>query len=234
MAKFDIIPVIDLKGGRAVRAIGGNRAEYRALATPLCPDGDPVSAAEGLLGVCSAQSLYIADLDAIEGGPPQHDAIGPIASMFAGVELWVDDGFARPAALQEWPLLGIARPVLGSESLAALTPRIDARAVLSLDFRGDVFMGPPALLADSSLWPQDVIVMCLHSVGASGGPDFARLTRIMQAGGDRRVYAAGGVRDVDDVQALARIGAAGVLISSALHGGAITSADLQAFTKQQA
>ena len=229
MAKFDIIPVIDLKGGCAVRATGGNRADYKPLASPLCPDGDPLTAAKGLLGLCASSILYIADLDAIEGRASQHDAIRRIAGAFPDVALWVDDGFASPAAPAAWPLLGIARPVMGSESLGPDTPRLDAETILSLDFRGDRFLGPPVLLAESSLWPQRVIAMCLHSVGARQGPDFARLKQIIGVAGGRRVYAAGGVRDIADLEALATAGAAGVLISSALHSGAITAGDLRRF-----
>ena len=235
MARFDIIPVIDLKGGRAMRAAGGNRAQYRPLATPLCPDGDPLTAAAGLLDVCPSRMLYIADLDAIEGRAPQHAIVRHLANAFSDVALWVDDGFAGRVDAREWPLLGTARLVLGSESLAAGVTRIAPQTVrspdfvLSLDFRGDRFLGPPELLAEPSLWPDAIIVMCLHSVGATGGPDFARLSRIIQAAGNRRVYAAGGVRHIADIEALAAIGAAGVLVSSALHNGGISRADIRRF-----
>jgi phosphoribosylformimino-5-aminoimidazole carboxamide ribotide isomerase len=41
------------------------------------------------------------------------------------------------------------------------------------------------------------------------------------------VYAAGGVRDTRDLQALRDIGAAGVLVASALHNGRIAMQDLE-------
>ncbi len=234
MAGFDIIPVIDLKAGRAVRAAGGNRADYQPLATPLCPDGDPLTAAEGLLGLCSARTLYLADLDAIEGGKPQHALIGRIARAFPDTALWVDDGFAAPDSISAWPLDGIAQPVLGSESLPQDMPPIPATAILSLDFRGDRFLGPPRLLSEPERWPNRVIAMCLHSVGASAGPDLARLGRIIGvAGPGRKVYAAGGVRHLADMHALAETGAAGALIASALHGGAVSRADLDSIASLQ-
>jgi HisA/HisF family protein len=231
--RFDIIPVIDLKDGRAVRAVGGNRADYRSLETPLCPDGDPVTAARRLLGLCASSVLYIADLDAIEGRAPQHEVIRQIAGAVTGVELWVDDGATGPADIDASPLRDIARTVLGSESLGADIPAIDHRVALSLDFRGERFLGPPALLTQAHLWPRDVIVMCLHSVGASGGPDLARLARVIEAAGQRHVYAAGGVRDIADIETLADLGVAGALISSALHSGAISQAEIRAFTQAQ-
>ena len=45
--------------------------------------------------------------------------------------------------------------------------------------------------------------------------------------GGRRVYAAGGVRNRADIEALHAAGAAGVLIATALHTGTIKAGDLQ-------
>jgi phosphoribosylformimino-5-aminoimidazole carboxamide ribotide isomerase len=47
------------------------------------------------------------------------------------------------------------------------------------------------------------------------------------AGPKRRVYAAGGVRDMDDVRALRDAGASGVLVATALHEGKIKAGDLE-------
>jgi phosphoribosylformimino-5-aminoimidazole carboxamide ribotide isomerase len=230
LRSFQIIPVIDLKGGRAVRAIGGRRDDYQPLATPLCPDGDPLRAAAGLLSACSGAALYIADLDAIEGRPPQHGIIRAIGEAFPQVAIWVDGGFTGQDALDDWPLRHKARPVFGSESLRGAPMLGGAEHILSLDFRGERFLGPPGLLENPALWPADIIVMCLHSVGAADGPDFERLTRVMAAAGKtRRVYAAGGIRSIADMETLRRIGAAGALIASALHDGAITAAALRDF-----
>jgi len=229
MPPFDLIPVIDLKHGKAVRATGGNRADYRPLATRLCPDGAPLSAARGLLGLHPFARLYIADLDAIDGGEPQIEVLRIIGQAFPGLELWVDAGLADQPACADWLAHGLARPVLGSESLAdpSLPSRVDG--ILSLDFRGERFLGPAEVLADAALWPRTLIVMCLHSVGTNAGPDMARLKSIIGQAGSRRVYAAGGVRTPADLQALAAAGAAGALIASALHAGAISGADLRRF-----
>lgn len=223
---FEVIPVIDLKGGKAVRAVAGNRADYRPLATPLCPDGQPLTAVRGYLGLHPFARLYIADLDAIEGGARQDGLLKEIRAVFPALELWVDAGFTDPHAATGWQQRGHGRPVLGSESLRdSRLPQGEA-AILSLDFRGERFLGDPALLAAPDLWPADIIVMCLHDVGMGGGPDFARLEAVMNLGQGRRVYAAGGVRHRADLEALARLGVSGALIASALHSGVIASADL--------
>jgi phosphoribosylformimino-5-aminoimidazole carboxamide ribotide isomerase len=223
---FEVIPVIDLKGGEAVRAIAGDRAAYRPLATRLCPDGEAVSCVRGYLGLHPFSRLYVADLDAIEGGGRQDGPLSKIRAAFPQLELWVDAGFTDPGSAREWLSAGLGRPVLGSESLSDVDALDQPGTLLSLDFRGDRFLGPPALLQNPRYWPDDIIVMCLHDVGTGGGPDIARLQRIIEAAGRRRVFAAGGVRGRADLDTLARLGASGALIASALHSGAIASGDL--------
>ena len=98
--------------------------------------------------------------------------------------------------------------------------------MLSLDFRGEEFLGPPEILDNVDLWPERVIVMTLAKVGMGAGPDLARVAGIAARAGGRRVYAAGGVRGLDDLRALARAGAAGALVATALHEGKIKAGDL--------
>jgi phosphoribosylformimino-5-aminoimidazole carboxamide ribotide isomerase len=108
----------------------------------------------------------------------------------------------------------------------------DARVALSLDFRDDRFLGPEALLADPAPWPACVIVMSLTRIGGGAGPDFDRLRAIRAAAGpERRVYAAGGVRDAHDLAMLARAGINGALIASCLHDGRVTKQDLTALSE---
>ena len=63
--------------------------------------------------------------------------------------------------------------------------------------------------------------MTLARVGSGEGPDLARLRQIMAKNAGRQLYAAGGVRDLDDLKGLSDAGAAGVLVASALHDGRI-------------
>ena len=46
----------------------------------------------------------------------------------------------------------------------------------------------------------------------------------------RRIYAAGGVRDVADLAALARASIAGALIATALHDGRVSGAEIAALS----
>jgi len=229
---MEILPVIDLKGAQVVRARLGRREDYRPIETPLSRTSDPVDVARGLLGLYPFGALYVADLDAIEGRGGNAAALKRLKAALPGLDLWVDNGVSDLRAAQAWLALGLGHLVLGSETQTGLEPigatAGDDRVVLSLDFRGDAFVGPPALLAAPRFWPQRVIAMTLARVGSGLGPDFARLADLRAAAPDRRLYAAGGVRDVADLERLAEVGVEGALIASALHDGRLTAGDIAA------
>jgi len=230
---MEIVPVIDLQGGVVVRARSGDRASYPPIETPLSPTSDPVDVVSGLLALHPFRTLYVADLDAIMGSGMQHDVVRSVAERFPALELWVDNGCSdRDAAERLLADFRTASLVLGSESQkdAALVFALcdHARVLLSLDFRGDQFVGPPELLDAPLLWPSRIIVMTLARVGTHFGPDFSCFSRIRRLSGGRRVYMAGGLRGRDDLAALKASGAAGILVASALHDGRLAAEDLEA------
>jgi HisA/HisF family protein len=226
------IPVIDLMGGQVVRARMGDRASYRPLQSPLSPTSDAVAVVRGLLAVYPFPTLYIADLDAIQSNGDNFHALRRIRAEFPSLQMWVDNGAADPAALDALIGADLGAPVIGSESQRNNTLIAQhsgsRRVVLSLDFRGDAFQGPGAILAEPALWPRRIIVMTLARVGCGAGPDLARLAAIRSIAGGREIYAAGGVRDAGDLAALKAAGAAGALIATALHERRVVGADLEA------
>lgn len=230
-----VIPVIDIRAGEVVHAMGGDRAGYKPIRTPLAEGSEPVAVARGLLAAAGGNILYVADLDGIAGGHWNEASVRALAAGLPGVTLWLDTGIARARHLH--PLIGIARvvPVAGTETLAEAgelavveeLTRAHGGYVLSLDFKGAKFLGAPGVLADPAAWPARVVVMTLAAVGADAGPDLDRVRQIKALAGEgREVYAAGGVRDAADLAALTRAGAAGVLVASALHSGKIKAGDL--------
>ncbi len=227
---MDVIPVIDLKAGQVVHARQGERDAYRPIVTPLSRGSAPVDVVAGLLGLHAFGRLYVADLDAIAGDGNHASSLAAIAAAQPGLELWVDCGIGDVGAARSWLDRGLGSLVIGSESqsdVAAMRALAgDRRVLLSLDFRGEQFQGPPTLLSDPLLWPARVVVMTLARVGANAGPDLVRLRDVVSRAGRREVYAAGGVRDAADLRALAESGAAGILVASALHAGTIGSADI--------
>lgn len=235
---MQVIPVIDVKGGLAVAARRGDRARYAPLESSLAESADPLAVAAGLRTLVPFRTLYVADLDGIEGRGADLETQRRLAEFWPG-ELWIDDGSmgeCDPLTNKSEALDPMIKShVVGSESLKSLNDYQAARAhkgidaPLSLDFRGNDFIGPDELFADASLWPRRVIVMTLARVGSGEGPDVARVTSIIARAEKREIYAAGGVRNASDLAKLQDIGAAGALVATALHTGGVSRADLERF-----
>jgi len=227
---MQVIPVLDLKGGVVVHARMGARDQYRPIKTPLSSTSNPIDVARGLLSIYPFSSFYIADLDAIAGAGNNDAALAELKAEFPHATFWVDNGIADLAGADRWLDAGLGLLVLRSETQKdqAVVCRLskDERIILSLDYHGDDFIGPAALLTDIDAWPSRVVSMTLARVGSGMGPDWERLEAIKNAGRGRHVYAAGGVRDADDLVALADRGIAGALVASCLHNGSVTGAQI--------
>lgn len=238
---FQVVPVIDVRDGGVVHARRGDRGRYPPLRSSLCTGNDPVAVVGGLLGLHPFRVIYVADLDAIAGVGDNRSALARLKTAFPDVGFWVDGGFRGADEAHHFIASGLGDAVLGSESLAGIEPlerlKADpawARVVLSLDFR-DRFVGPPDLLGRIDLWPRRIIVMTLARVGSGEGPDWNRLAEINaevhRAMPQASLFAAGGVRDGDDLRELASRGSAGALVATALHDGRIGRAELAALAR---
>ncbi|MGK6311397.1 HisA/HisF-related TIM barrel protein [Neorhizobium sp. DT-125] len=227
-----IIPVLDVKDGHVVRAQMGMRETYKPIETPLSPTSAIESVAEGLRSVHPFPVFYVADLDAIENGSSAFATADPLSHLRPKPDVWLDAGFRSARDVEEALAHARTFAVLGSESQAN-TDVLRAfgthpRLILSLDFRGDTFLGPPAILSEPGFWPERVIVMTLDKVGARRGPDFDRLQAIKDVAGNRKIIAAGGVRNVDDLERLHDMGIAGALVATSLHSGELGGAEISA------
>ena len=68
----------------------------------------------------------------------------------------------------------------------------------------------------------------LARVGSGTGPDVALVRELSARFPELELLAGGGVRDAADLRALAEAGAAGALVATALHSGALGRDDLRA------
>jgi phosphoribosylformimino-5-aminoimidazole carboxamide ribotide isomerase len=229
---MDIIPVLDLRGGIVVRAHRGQRDQYRPLESPLSPTSDPVDVMRGLYSVYPFRTFYVADLDAIMSTGNNEAVLRRLKAEFPAAALWVDSGISDLSSARVWLDAGLGHLVIGSESQhdMALMRCLSGhdRVVLSLDFRDQGFLGPPALLDDAALWPRRLIVMTLTRIGSGAGPDLDRLSAIREIAAGRDIYAAGGVRDGADLAVLKRAAISGALVATSLHDGRLTGSDLGA------
>jgi HisA/HisF family protein len=227
-----IVPVIDLKGGVVVHARRGRRDEYAPLSSPLVDGCEPVAVARALCAICRTSTLYVADLDALAGAPVDE---ATLASVAAEVEPWVDAGATtseRAAALHR---AGVARNVVGTESLepgAPIKPSATPPVVLSIDLRDGRLISRDPELANreptaaaplaQALHVDELLVIDLVRVGSGSGPPLQAVAELARALPGVAIYAGGGVRDDADLRALESAGAAGALVATALHEGRIT------------
>jgi uncharacterized protein related to proFAR isomerase len=208
----------------------GMRSAYAPIETSLSPTSRPTDVARGLLSIFPFKKFYVADLNAIENKDNNNAALKRLSLDFPELVFWVDAGIADVHHAQRWFEAGLGHLVLGSETqrdsdLIRFLCR-NNRTILSLDFRGDAFLGPASLLNEANIWPTNVIVMTLARVGSASGPDMNWLTTIKSRAANRQVYAAGGVRDANDLASLAAAGIAGALVATSLHNGKLTGAQI--------
>lgn len=230
---MQVVPVIDIRHGQVVKAIAGDRANYRPIETPLFSGSAPRDAIRGFMALHPFPVIYIADLDAIEGRDGNAGMLKDLSGTYPGCAFWIDQGASKSAQVAEALLLPNTVAVIGTETGVTLdgwrtlhTTYGDERLVLSLDYRADQFLGDRALLADAPNWPRRVIAMTLGSVGTNAGPDLATLLGLKTRHPTGEIYAAGGVRDATDLRVLRAAGISGALVASALHSQKIKAGDL--------
>jgi len=224
-----IVPSVDVRASRA----SFGRLDPEELARRLVREG--------------AEELHLVDLDAAEHGEARNHALleriatetavpcrlaGGLSDLGAG-EAALERGFAGvlfssavfgdPGLLRGIAALG-GRGIVEIESReGVLAPRGgDARLTASASGRESVRAALDAAAAGVSA----LYVIDLGAEGRLGGPACALLTRVRAAlarGGHAvAVHTGGGVRDVSDLRALARAGAASVVVGRALAEGRFT------------
>lgn len=238
---FNVIPVIDLLGGVVVHAKKGERRHYQPIQSQLTPSYQAPDIVASLLDVYPFKQLYIADLDEIQRlntpSALNFNLIADIKQRYPSLNLWVDAGIKDADDLSRWHLSGV-NLVIGTENFNHLDDFLAVRKllqdhfILSLDYFSAGYQGPVELIEHSTYWPNDVIVMSLANVGANQGVDTTLLNTLQQQSPKTNLYAAGGVRNLEDLQALQTTGAAGALVATALHQQQITKAALETFHKK--
>jgi phosphoribosylformimino-5-aminoimidazole carboxamide ribotide isomerase len=236
--EFQIIPVLDVKRGEAVHAVGGVRAHYQPVQGILNASSDPLELARAYLDALGFRDLYVADLDSISGArfsPAIYREMAVLAD-----NLWIDAGVKTVKDLD--PLLETENmtivlgleTVRGPQALSEILHRTyGCRVVFSLD----MFAGVPRMSKDA-LWPTaDPYRLCCHAIrlgvrrlllldlsrvgiGEGTGTDELR-TALLVDHPEVDVFVGGGISGMEEILRLRSEGVAGVLIGSALHDGRI-------------
>lgn len=222
-----IIPVIDLLDAHVVRGVAGNRSQYLPIKSPLCATSRPNDLVTAFLHIAPFDTIYIADLNALEKNGDSTRVITSLMQTFPEVNFWVDAGFDTRHSLENYLSFSSFVPILASETLSSIAQYHELAAILgsreyilSLDHRSEP-LGPAELFSKPTLWPNQIIVMTLNTVGQGQGPDFAQIAHYQALAPKKQFIAAGGVRNDSDLDRLRAQGAHAVLVASALHNGEI-------------
>lgn len=238
---FEVLPAIDLLGGRVVRLVQGDFARDTVFAD------SPVPVARDFIAG-GARWLHVVDLDAARTGRVQHaDLISEIvaeAGSAASVE--VAGGIRSRASAASALDLGAARVVVGSRALdepafvrELVLEHGPERIAVALDVRDAQAVGHgwnagsrgvPIAEALSQLRTTGVEWLEVTAIARDGmldGPDVDLLASVVGAGW-ARVIAAGGIASLADLRAVRALGCAGAIVGRAFYDGTLDNAAAQA------
>lgn len=231
---MEIIPAVDIRGGRCVRLEQGQAARETVYAD------DPVAAARRWQSE-GARRLHLVDLDGAMSGAPANAAA--VKRVLAAVALpaEVGGGVREEAVARDYLAAGARWVVVGTraardpESVVRLAGEMPGQLILGLDCRdGQVRtagwldaekLTPEGLLA--RLAGAELAAVIFTNIARDGmlaGPDFEGLARVQKAS-PWPVIASGGVSSVEQIRRLAGMNLAGAVVGQALYRGALRLAD---------
>jgi phosphoribosylformimino-5-aminoimidazole carboxamide ribotide isomerase len=228
---FEVIPAIDLRGGRVVRLERGDFDRETTFGD------DPAEQARAFAGA-GVRWIHVVDLDgARDGRPRQTAAVAAIVAAAGGVAIEVAGGLRTAESVAAALDAGAARIVLGTvaitdpELVAQVVARHGPEAIaVALDVRdgqavgGGWLEGSPArdvstvIEGLAGVGVRTWIVTAIDRDGLLGGPDLELLAQVVAAG-SATVIASGGVTTLDDLHAVRRIGCGGAIVGRAIYDG---------------
>ena len=227
---MEVIPAIDLRGGRCVRLVQGDYDRE------LVFSDDPVATALRWAEL-GAPRLHVVDLDGAREGRPVNDAVVRSIIEAVAVPVQVAGGVRDLDAVERWLAAGAGRVVLGTAvvrdpELAAEAVRrhgdaivvsVDARdgLVVAAGWRETTDVRAPELLRE--LAASGVRRFVYTDIGRDGtltSPNFAAIEELVSTL-PAAIIAAGGVAEVAHLVRLAEIGVEGAIVGLALYDGRI-------------
>ena len=229
---MEVIPAIDLRGGKCVRLYQGDYAQETVYSD------DPLETALRWVDM-GATRLHIVDLDGARDGSPANLAAVQRISSAAGVPVHlgggirdmdtaraaIDAGVSRimlgTAAVEDADLIGTLLSEFGAESVIVSVdakdgqgsaPRLDCTAASAL---------ATDLVADmAALGVKRFLYTDISRDGTLTEPNFDGVSALVNQG-DIRLIAAGGIATVAHLQRLANLGAEAAIVGRAIYTGDI-------------
>ncbi len=229
---MEVIPAIDLRGGRCVRLRQGDFERETVFS------GDPLAMARRWQDQ-GGPRLHLVDLDGAATGEPAHLEV--ISAIVAALDIpvQVGGGIRSAATARAWLEVGVERVVIGTAAVRDPDMVRDVcrvhgnhRVVVSVDARdGMVALQGWTEASEVSvlelahrmaeLGVKRLLYTDIARDGMLTGPDLDTNARLARETG-MAVLASGGVSSVEDIRQLAATGAEGVIVGRALYTGAVS------------
>jgi phosphoribosylformimino-5-aminoimidazole carboxamide ribotide isomerase len=222
---MDVIFAMDIRGGIVVKGYKGERERYEPIErhSKICTTSDPLN----VIDAVKPRRTYIADLDRILGSGSNSLILKRLAGR---TETLIDIGVRRLDDVREAERIGDTA-IIGTETgnLEIIRGAQSTKIAVSIDLKAGRATSPdPALAGDPieivekmNLYKmRELIVLDISLVGTKQGVDFDLIERAVDISG-HPILIAGGIKNNEDLDRLEDLGAAGVVLSTAIHEGII-------------
>ena len=207
-----IIPAIDIKNGKVVKAISGKRSEYNPINNDSRFSCNPCVFVKQMIEIYHPSIFYIADINSLSNSGDNIDLIKNIANQNKSSDFWVDTGGKIDQRLHTKNII----PILCSENCSSIKNinYIYKDYIHSYDYK-DKLLGSQSFTKLKSSYKNKVIFMNISDVGNSNGPSY-KIIRTINKNNSTQYYVGGGIKSVYDINRLKLMGFSGVLVSSLL------------------
>ena len=243
-----VIPAIDLQGGKCVRLFQGDFAQTTEYSD------DPASVARQFSELGSTD-LHIVDLDGARSGTQDNRSIISTIAAESNLVIQVGGGIRDKQTVEDWLAAGVSRCVVGSLAITepdAVKSWLVAfgadKIVLALDVKIEED-GVPMITthgwtrtADTSVYEsildfrsvglRHVLCTDVSRDGAMTGPNFELYSSMATRFPDLQIQASGGVRHIEDLERLRRLGIPAAITGRALLDGTISRAEMLSFQQK--
>lgn len=242
---MNVIPAIDLRDGQCVRLYQGDFAQQTNYTI------EPASLASEY-ETMGFDALHIVDLDGARSGRQQNQEIIRKIVETSKLTVQLGGGIRTDSQIASWLDTGLARAVIGSLAISEpdrvrdwLANYGPEKIVLALDVHVDA-AGIPRVAThgwrqaeEITLWQciaeyenvglRHVLCTDISRDGALAGPNLHLYVEFISRHPDIQLQASGGVRNIDDLTALRKLGAAAAISGRALLDGKITASEIATF-----
>lgn len=232
---FEVIPAIDILGGKCVRLKQGS---YDA---PVIYANDPVEMAKKWEAE-GAVRIHVVDLDGARTGRPENVDIIKAIIKEVRVPIQIGGGIRNFSVISELIQFGADRVILGTTAIknpnliSTTCDKFDDKIAVAIDAKGNFAAGEGWMYVSK----KDVLTLAKEAIdlgvkrfvytdisrdGMLEGPNLTGIKKFI-AEINVPVIASGGITAKEDIESLKQTGAEGCIVGKALYEGKIKLGEL--------